>query len=138
MKLLVLLVCLFSLAALSEPNDGACMNSGAMMLGLDWRGRMVGYPQDCFSLNTCLYMLCQIYGETDVARVAVQPLGPDPNPKNFPGYSDCMNSGAIIVGYDFNNTMITHKKCSYQNECLRTMCQINSIPGVSYVTVMPY
>ena len=157
MRVLVLLISLFCATSLSFDSDASCLDSGAMLIGFDWWGGMIGRPQNCVSEISCMDKICQISNTKYVVWVAVIPCL-QRSRLNWEIFShvipvqhentqelsqilqnnNCWAHGALFIGYDFNNTTVEYDLCLSQDTCWEILCNITAIPNVSYVEVMPF
>lgn len=138
---LIFLVLSFCVVTLSQQNsDNTCLDTGAMLIGFDWTGGMIGRPQNCVSKTSCLDKICQVSNLEYVVWVAVIPTEPQ-HTQETNGVSEndnCWAHGAMFISYDFNNTIIEYDLCLPHDACTEVLCNMTVIPNVSYVSVMPF
>lgn len=137
MKLLILF-CLFCLTSTSDYHDKNCMDSGAMLIGVDFDNNFVPPLHKCNSTNECLEDICQINQNVNVSYVSVQPLGPKIDP--FVNRARrCFNYGALMVAVGINgNVTEGPSTCSSHKNCLKLLCRLTVVPYTNHVAVRPY
>ena len=140
MRVLVLLIFLFCATSLSNDSDASCLDSGAMLIGFDWWGGIIGRPQNCVSETSCMDKICQISNTKYVVWVAVIPAQHENTQElnQILQTNNCLAHGVLFIGYDSNNTTVEYDLCLSQDTCWEILCNITAIPNISYVEVMPF